>query len=146
MTEIKPGMGNVTEEEKMAARSRVHDKDRDDIVKGIKKIIASNKKGDKNMFRILRCIFKELNDGYMIKMEVEKFLDGKNVGTRWIKGYLTDKTKDTIEASIRSITQKVLNDNRDGSSFTIPHIIERQFQEAPSDLDLEKLWDTSDKG
>ncbi len=140
------GRGNVTSEEVSVAKNRVHDKDKKDIIAAFKKIVASNKKGGKNMFRILRCQIKEVNDGYMLKMEVEKFSGGANLGKRWIKGYFTESMKDTIIKSIETVAKKTLTDNRDGTSYDIPEIIEKVVEEAPVDLDLNTLWDPEDKG
>ena len=132
-------MANVTSDEITLALLRTHDLDRKDFITGLKKTIKA-----KNI-RVNRYTLKEVSDGYMLKVTIEKFLGGKSMGTRVIKGYLSEKVKDELMVLLRAIPRKSYTDTRDGSSRERPEEIVRKFVEAPTDLDLKTLWNTEEK-
>jgi len=134
------GTGNVTSDEVEAAKGRVHDTDKKDFIAAVKKIIKA-----KNM-RINKYIIKELHDSHMLKMEIERFLGGVSMGTRWIKGYLSDVIKKTLMTLIDAIPKKPYIDNRDNTTRYRPEKITRKAKAAPTDIDLDTLWNVKDKG
>ena len=80
-------MANVTGDEKALALLRKHDIDRKDFITGLKKIIKARN------IRVNKYALKEVNDSFMLKITVEKFIGGKSMGTRLIKGYLSEPIK-----------------------------------------------------
>ena len=139
------GYGNVTPEELEAARTRPHDLDTKAFLSGLRKILKSHKAGTKNMIRVNIYQFKELHDGWMLKVQIEKFFDSISGGVRWVKGYLTEERKVEFEKILDALPRKVYVDNRDNSQHERPRRADKIHRDAPTDLDLETLWNTNDK-
>jgi hypothetical protein len=135
----KVKMANVTTEEKESAMTRVHDKDKKDFISAVKKIVKAKD------IKVKTYIFKELHDGFMLKIEIEKFMGGKSMGTRWLKGYLTPTIKVELEKLLDDIPKKYYVDTRDQVERYNPVKIIKGFKEAPTDIDLATLWDSEEK-
>ena len=134
---------NVTPKELEAAKNKVHIKDTKVFVDGMKKIVRSHKAGTKNMIRLNKYMFKTIGDGWMLKVQIEKFFDSRSGGTRWVKGYLSEEVKLVLEKMMDALPRKLYLDTRDGRERERPERVEKVHRDAPTDLDLENLWNTS---
>ena len=140
MSEKKEGTAGVTTDEVEAAKNRKHILDNKAFIAGVKKIIKA-----KNI-RVNKYIFKEISDGYMLKMEVEKFIGGRSMGSRWIKNYLSEVKKNELETLLDTIPKKMYVDTRDGVERFRPEKLVKIYEDAPTDLVIADLWDVDDKG
>ena len=145
MSDQKEGTANVTAAELEMAKNKVHVKDTKVFIDGIKKIVKSHKAGTKNMIRVNRYQFKPISDGWMLKLNIEKFFDSRSGGPRWVKGYLSEEKKIELEKLLDAIPRKVYIDNRQGKQYERPHRDNIVARDAPTDLDLANLWNTSEK-
>lgn len=135
------GTSNATQEEIDAALQRQHVIDDKDVIKGIKTILRSNKNGGMNMYRLISCDYKKLHDSYMMKFEVCKYLGGKNLGTRMVKGYFSNEVKDEILKLIEQLPRKAMKDSRTLEDYEIPIVSERVNKKTPTKFDLDKLFE-----
>ena len=139
MSEKKEGQANITADELALAKKRIHPIDEKGFISGLKKAIRT-----KNI-RINTYSFKPVNDGTMLKVQLEKFMRGKSMGTRKIKGYLSDTVKKELETLLDGLPRKHYTDSRDGSSRERPMRIVPRIKKAPTDLVLADLWNTEEK-
>ena len=136
---------NVTPKELEAAKNKIHIKDTKLFITGFRKILKSHKTGGKNMIRINIYQFKEISDGWMLKTQIEKFFDNRSGGTRWVKGYLSEEKKVEFEKILDALPRKIYIDSRQGKQFERPRREDVVHRNAPTDLDLENLWNTEIK-
>ena len=132
-------MANVTADELESAKNKKHDLDNKTFIDAIKKIVKSRS------IRINTYIDKEVNDGFMLKVQVEKFIKGKSMGSRMIKGYLSTSINDELMKLIDAIPRKSYVDTRDGTTKERPLKIVKVYQEALTDIDLATLWNADEK-
>ena len=137
---LDPKDANPTNEEIEAAKKRPHLQDRKDFISTVKKIVKSKD------IRINKYVFKELWDGFMLKIEAERFMGGVSMGTRMIKGYLTIPVKETLEKLIDAIPKREYTDSRDGGLRHRPLKIERKYEEKVEEIIFANLWDEKEKG
>ena len=140
MSEKKEGSAGVTTDEVESAKNRTHDLDNKAFITTVKKIVKAKK------IRVNKYIFKEVSDGTMLKMEVEKFVGARSMGSRWIKGYLSETKKVELETLLDAIPKKMYIDTRDGVERFRPEKMVKIYEDAPTDLDIADLWDVDDKG
>ena len=136
---VKEGIAGITAAEIELAKKRVHPIDKKDFMAGVKKAIRT-----KNI-RINTYSFRKVNDGHMLKIKLEKFIRGTSMGTRMIKGYLSDEKKKELETLLDAIPRKYYTDSRDGSSRERPIKIIPKIRKAPTELVLADLWNTEEK-
>ena len=145
MSDDKEGTAGVTQAELDAAKVRPHPIDTKPFVDGVRKIIKSHKAGTKNMIRINIYSFKELHDGWMLKLNITKYIEHRSAGPRWVKGYLSEAKKVEFEKVLDALPRKQFTDTRDNSTFLRPKRDDHIHRDAPTDLDLANLWDTTVK-
>lgn len=143
MSKQDEGTANVTAAELKAAKERKHPIDTKPFLDGIKKIIKSHKAGTKNMIRINIYSFKELHDGWMVKLNITKYINSISAGPRWVKGYLSEAKKVEFEKVLDALPRKQFVDSRNNATYERPKRDDKIHRDAPTDLDLENLWNTN---
>ncbi len=145
MSEKEEGTANITTAELKAAKSRKHPIDEKSFISVFKKIMKSHKAGGKNMIRIHAYRFKEVNDGWMLKLKMVKYFSGRSAGPRWIKGYLSEALKVDFKKQLDTLPRKTYTDSRDNTQHETPQEIVQVHRLIPKDIAIADLWNVEEK-
>lgn len=137
------GRDKITPEEIEKSANTTHILDDKTFTTWVKKVIK-DKKIRVNIYTISNII-----DGKMLKVQVEKFtvankakgvLGGISMGTRVIKGYLSETMCGTLVALLDAIPIKTYQDTRTGKmTVNIPQKIVKTGRDL-REIDLNNLW------
>ena len=134
----------LTKAEMERSNKTKHDLDNNKFIAWVKKCIKDKK------IRINTYTIVKINDGMMLKMEIERFtvankskgiIGGISMGTRTAKGYLSETKCDDLVALLDAIPKKSIQDTRTQNTYiTRPEKIiatERTLKEQ----DLDNLFE-----
>lgn len=130
----------IPPEKEYEGMGRTHNLDNPKFEKFVKKVVKDSK------IRINKHIYTPIVDGWLIKIELEKFEKGRSMGTRWIKDYLSEEKKIAIEKLIDGIEVKYRPDTRDSTGNTqIAYPTKtikqgRAITDTIEDIKFEELW------
>ena len=133
----KEGTGQATAEEIEAAANRSHGVDDESVITFFKELIKNS------TIDIWKYGFKQLNDGWMIKLQFIQRMHGTIVGPTLIKGYFSDAIFTDLQKKILAIPKKTMKDAshpEDVDRITYPSPFPMSKKRVEPKLKLKDIW------